>query len=77
MTLKGVCNSLSRRPLALDVVMLFSQSNNLLRPLCHVLDNWQDHEDQGMFSNRTAFIAYFCEQESISLFMTNSEAFYC
>lgn len=61
MTLKSVCNSLSRKPLALDVVMLFTQSNNLLRPLCHVLDNWQEHEDQGVFSIRTAFMAYSYE----------------
>ena len=48
MTLKGVCNSLSRKPSALDVVMLFTQSSHLLQPLCHVLDNWQEHEDQGV-----------------------------
>lgn len=47
MTLKGVCNSLSRKFLALDVIMLFTQSSNFLRPLCLVLDNWQEHEDQG------------------------------
>lgn len=48
MTLKGVCNTLSRRPQALDVVMLFTQSVTLLQPLCHILDNWQEHEDQGL-----------------------------
>ena len=46
MTLKGICNTLSRRPLALDVLLLFVQSDTLLRPFCQILDNWQDHEDQ-------------------------------
>ncbi|MCJ1467583.1 mediator complex subunit [Pseudocyphellaria aurata] len=49
MTLKGVCNTLSRRPQTLDVVMLFTQSVTLLQPLCHMLDNWQEHEDQGEY----------------------------
>lgn len=75
MTLKGVCNSLSRKPLALDVVMLFTQSNNLLRPLCHILDNWQEHEDQGMFSIGALFKAYPCEQENINRFMMSLEVF--
>ena len=74
MTLKGVCNSFSRKPVAIDVVMLFTQSNHFLRPLCHILDNWQEHEDQGWFSNYALIIAYLCEQENISLFTTNSEA---
>ncbi|KAL9124506.1 MAG: hypothetical protein Q9217_006168 [Psora testacea] len=49
MTLKGICNSLSRRPMALDVMLLFTQSDTLLRPFCHILDHWQDHEDQGEY----------------------------
>ncbi|KAL9103060.1 MAG: hypothetical protein Q9163_001858 [Psora crenata] len=49
MTLKVICNTLSRRPMALDVVLLFTQSDALLQPFCHVLDQWQDHEDQGEY----------------------------
>lgn len=47
MTLKTICNSMCRKLAAIDVIMLFTQSNVLLQPLCHMLDNWQDHEDQG------------------------------
>lgn len=49
MTLKTVCNSLCRRLTCLDVIMLFTRPNTLLQPLCHTLDNWQDHEDQGEY----------------------------
>ena len=28
--------------------MLFTPSNDFLQPLCHILDNWQEHEDQGL-----------------------------
>lgn len=49
MTLKTVCNSLCRRLTALDVIMLFTRLNFLLQPLCHTLDNWQDHDDQGEY----------------------------
>ena len=47
MTLKVVCNCLSRWPVTLDVLMLFTSASDLLKPLCDTLDNWQMHEDQG------------------------------
>ena len=46
MTLKGICNTLSRRPTTLDILMLITQSDALLRPFCQLLDAWPDHEDQ-------------------------------
>ncbi|MCJ1460584.1 mediator complex subunit [Mycoblastus sanguinarius] len=49
MTLKAVCNALCRKPTVLDVIMLFTSPRSLLQPLCHTLDNWQDHEDQGEY----------------------------
>jgi len=49
MTLKGICNTLSRKLTALDVLILFTHPVSLLQPLCHALDNWQDHEDQGEY----------------------------
>lgn len=49
MTLKGLCNSLSRKPVALDVIMLFNSPARLLRPLCSMLDDWQEHDDQGEY----------------------------
>lgn len=47
MTLKNVCNSLSRRPQALDVIMLFRSPRQVLQPLCTLLDSWRWDEDQG------------------------------
>lgn len=47
MTLKNICNSLSRRPQALDVVLLFRTSKQVLQPLCTLLDSWRWDEDQG------------------------------
>lgn len=49
MTLKGICNTLSRKPVALDVIMLFTSSRLLMQPLCHLLDHWEDHEDQNEY----------------------------
>ena len=46
MTLKSICNALSRKPAALDVLILFTQAWSLLRPFCQLLDNWQDIGDQ-------------------------------
>lgn len=46
-TLKGICNSLSRRPQALDVILLFRTSKQVLQPLCALLDNWHWDEEQG------------------------------
>ena len=47
MTLRIVCNGLSRRPFTLDVLMLFTSIHDLLKPLCNTLDSWPMHEDQG------------------------------
>lgn len=47
MTLKTICNSLSRRPQALDVIMLFRNTKQVLQPLCSLLDSWRWDEDQG------------------------------
>lgn len=45
MTLKNICNSLSRRPRALDVILLFRSPKQVLQPLCSLLDSW--HWDEG------------------------------
>ncbi|EIT78354.1 hypothetical protein AO1008_09338 [Aspergillus oryzae 100-8] len=47
MTLKSICNSLSRRPQALDVILLFRSAKQVLQPLCALLDSWHWDEDQG------------------------------
>ena len=49
MTLKLVCHALCRKATALDVIMLFTRPDVLLQPLCNILDNWQDHEDQNEY----------------------------
>ncbi|OJD18406.1 hypothetical protein AJ78_01586 [Emergomyces pasteurianus Ep9510] len=47
MTLKNICNSLSRRPLSLDVMLLFISPSTILQPLCALLDAWKWGEEQG------------------------------
>ncbi|KKK24100.1 mediator of RNA polymerase II transcription subunit 5 [Aspergillus rambellii] len=47
MTLKNICNSLSRRPQSLDVILLFRSPKQVLQPLCALLDSWHWDEDQG------------------------------
>ncbi|CAG8149644.1 unnamed protein product [Penicillium salamii] len=47
MTLKNICNSLSRRPQTLDVILLFRSAKQVLQPLCSVIDSWKWDEDQG------------------------------
>lgn len=46
-TLKALCNSLSRRPQVLDVMLLFRSPRAILQPLCVLLDTWRWDEDQG------------------------------
>ncbi|EFQ98830.1 RNA polymerase II transcription subunit 5 mediator [Nannizzia gypsea CBS 118893] len=46
MTLKSLCNSLSRRPQALDIMLLFKSPQAILQPLCALLDSWKWDEDQ-------------------------------
>ncbi|EEP81932.1 conserved hypothetical protein [Uncinocarpus reesii 1704] len=47
MTLKNICNSLSRRPQALDIMLLFKSPASILQPLCSLLDAWKWDEEQG------------------------------
>lgn len=45
MTLKVICNALSRKTQALDVILLFTEPTVVLQPLCNLVDHWQDNED--------------------------------
>lgn len=47
MTLKHICNSLSRRLQSLDVMLLFRSPMNILQPICALLDAWKWDEEQG------------------------------
>ncbi|KAF2966809.1 hypothetical protein GQX73_g6752 [Xylaria multiplex] len=49
MTLKLLCSQLAKKPLSLDVMLLFSKPTAILHPLCEVLDNWRYDEDQGEY----------------------------
>ena len=44
--LKNICNALSRRPQALDVMLLFRTTKQILQPLCALLDSWRWDEEQ-------------------------------
>jgi mediator of RNA polymerase II transcription subunit 5 len=48
MSLKSICNALSRKPQSLDVVLQFTSPISVLQPLCQLLDAWRYEEDQGM-----------------------------
>ncbi|KAI9801411.1 MAG: hypothetical protein M1825_003390 [Sarcosagium campestre] len=49
MSLKTVCTSLAKKPLSLDVMLLFSSPSSILGPICQLLDTWQYEEDQGEY----------------------------
>ncbi|KAI1214580.1 Med5-domain-containing protein [Annulohypoxylon truncatum] len=49
MTLKLLCGQLAKKPLSLDVMLLFDKPITILHPLCELLDNWRYEEDQGEY----------------------------
>lgn len=49
MALKILCSQLARKPLALDVILLFEKPASILHPLCELLDSWKYEEDQGEY----------------------------
>ncbi|KAL8697962.1 MAG: hypothetical protein Q9201_006829 [Fulgogasparrea decipioides] len=65
MTLKGICNCLVRRPATLDTIALFCAPQALLQALCQLLDNWQEHEDQGQNSFILRYFRSGCESHPI------------
>ncbi|KAL8711658.1 MAG: hypothetical protein Q9220_004068 [cf. Caloplaca sp. 1 TL-2023] len=46
LTLKSVCNCLVRRAATLDIIALFYPPQTLLQPICQLLNDWQEQEDQ-------------------------------
>lgn len=44
-----LCSQLARKPLSLDVLLLFDKPAAILHPLCELLDNWRYDEDQGEY----------------------------
>ncbi|KAI2471953.1 Med5-domain-containing protein [Annulohypoxylon bovei var. microspora] len=49
MTLKLLCGQLGKKPLSLDVMLLFDKPITILHPLCELLENWRYEEDQGEY----------------------------
>ncbi|KAI0546867.1 mediator of RNA polymerase II transcription subunit 5 [Xylaria curta] len=49
MSLKLLCSQLAKKPLSLDVMLLFGNPATILQPLCEVLDSWRYDEDQGEY----------------------------
>jgi mediator of RNA polymerase II transcription subunit 5 len=49
MSLKTLCSQLAKKPLALDVMLLFEKPATILHPLCDLLDHWKYEEDQGEY----------------------------
>lgn len=49
MTLKMMCSQLARKPLGLDVMLLFAKPTAILQPICDLLDNWRYEEDQNEY----------------------------
>ncbi|KAI0471640.1 mediator complex subunit Med5 [Xylariaceae sp. FL0804] len=49
MSLKLLCSQLAKKPLSLDVMLLFGKPQAILQPLCELLDNWRYEEDQGEY----------------------------
>lgn len=47
MYLKTLCNLVTRKPQALDVILQFTSPSTFLRPLCQFLDEWKWDPDQG------------------------------
>ncbi|KAH7125393.1 mediator complex, subunit Med5 [Dendryphion nanum] len=49
MYLKTLCNLLSKKPQALDVMLQFTSPGSILRPLCQFLDDWRYDGDQSEY----------------------------
>src|SRR3954464_11930293 len=49
MSLKSLCSRLVRKPICLDVMLLFDKPITILQPICELLDNWHYDEDQGEY----------------------------
>ena len=46
MTLKNVCNALSCKLFSMDIILLIVEPIIILQPLCALVENWQNQEDQ-------------------------------
>ncbi|KAF2142643.1 uncharacterized protein K452DRAFT_318229 [Aplosporella prunicola CBS 121167] len=49
MSLKTICNALSRKPRSLDIMLQYTSPISILQPICQLLDTWKNEEDQGEY----------------------------
>lgn len=49
MSLKTLCNKLTRKSVRLDILLLFNKPITILQPICELLDSWNYDEDQGEY----------------------------
>ncbi|KAK8175814.1 mediator complex, subunit Med5 [Phyllosticta citrichinensis] len=48
-SLKTICNALSRKPRSLDVMLQYTSPASILQPLCQLLDSWKHEEEQSEY----------------------------
>ncbi|KAK7550831.1 mediator of RNA polymerase II transcription subunit 5 [Phyllosticta citricarpa] len=48
-SLKTICNALSRKPRSLDVILQYTSPASILQPLCQLLDSWKHEEEQSEY----------------------------
>ncbi|KAK8197736.1 mediator complex, subunit Med5 [Phyllosticta capitalensis] len=48
-SLKTICNALSRKPRSLDVMFQYTSPASILQPLCQLLDSWKHEEEQSEY----------------------------
>lgn len=44
-----LCSQMAKKPLSLDVMLLFAKPTAILQPICDLLDNWRYEEDQNEY----------------------------
>lgn len=48
--LKNLCNQISRNPLTLDAIALYTDIRSFSQPMCFLLAEWKHDEDEGKFA---------------------------
>lgn len=77
MSLKTICNTLSRKPRSLDVMLQYTSPASILQPLCQLLDSWKNDEDQSELSIVAIEYPLTEVQASTSRYMTSSAPCCC
>lgn len=51
MSLRTLCNALSRRLPLVDVILQYAQPTDIVQPLCNMLNEWTHDEDQSALTS--------------------------